>query len=396
MASGVLVLLLSVIHTPAPAQDLTEQKRAYQTLLERYASGDVEGAAAAINAADPRQTRVLARLVVEDVEARMARLTRLSAETSSEGAPIRAEFNKLRRERLRLLKLSLLLHTEGALRQLQPQAQLRIARDAIERLESLSDDVVHHGPIGGAADGLRGSVADGGSDIPDLVKHWYLLVTSHLFAVRAHEPLAQHVHRGLEVFDDDAELLLARGSLWEHKATTMLVDRSVADEIYTPGVLTGWSQRMGYAASDYSRALRRRPDLHEARLRLGRINALRGRQGEAADAFSAVAESGAAAFLRYLARFFAGRLAEDRGDAAAAGEQYRAALALYPAAQAPKLALSLLCLNAQDRPCAERWLEGSMAEVRAGRDDPWWAYVDGQAWLTGPRLNALRQRGRVR
>lgn len=379
----------------ASAQDLLAEKRAYMALLERYASGDVEGAAAGVLRLDPVQARDVVRALVEDIEVQISRLRQLSATTRDE-APVEARRNDLRRQRLRVLKLALLLHTDAAVRVRVPHDHLHLASGtAAHRLKLLEDDYRRFGPTrDGVPAADRAAAADAEwIEVNALVRDWYLAVIAHLFKVRLPDPLRAFIPAALKAFENDAELLLARGSYWEYEAMTMLVDRSLAREIYMSRVLTLAQQRAGWAGDDFARALDRRPDLHEARLRLGHARALRGRDKEAAAAYAVVVSSDAPPNLRYLAHVFAGELADEAGDTAAARQHYEAALQLYPAAQRPKLALSAACFSAGDRACADTWLERSMAEVSTDRADPWWTYADGQAWLADRRLAAFRARG---
>jgi tetratricopeptide (TPR) repeat protein len=150
---------------------------------------------------------------------------------------------------------------------------------------------------------------------------------------------------------------------------------------------------MSAAGGDYQAAARRQPDLYEATLRWGRINAQLGDRDAARRALDQVAASSAPPHLRYLAQLFLGDLAERERQPHRAREAYESALALFPTAQAPMLALSLLCDSAGEPACARRWLSRSLAAAGSGRLDPWWVYQRGQAWLGDQRLAAFRARG---
>ena len=97
--------------------------------------------------------------------------------------------------------------------------------------------------------------------------------------------------------------------------------------------------------------------------------------------------------LKVLARLFSGELAELEKDAKTADAEYRAAHALAPAAQSPMLAVSRLCDAGGDSACAKEWLRRSFAAASPERQDPWWGYLRGQAWLLRDRLAQLRARG---
>jgi hypothetical protein len=63
----------------------------------------------------------------------------------------------------------------------------------------------------------------------------------------------------------------------------------------------------------------------------------------------------------------------DKHDAEALA-RYRAALALFPSAQAPLIALSRLQDGMGDAAAASESLEHSFAATTARRVDPWWWY----------------------
>jgi tetratricopeptide (TPR) repeat protein len=389
-----LLLLCLIGASHANAQDLTAQKDTYLRLLDRYAAGDTAGAIDGVLRADPRQVREMLASILDGLEAQLVSLRKLSASTKSE-APVAARRNAIRRRRLEILTLSLLVHTEAAVRVRVPHDHLRLASGtSAHRLLLLEDDYVKYGPTAdGIAAPARAKAADEEwAHVRATVRDFYLAVIAHLFRVREPNLLRAFIPASLQNFEGDAELLLARGSYWEYEAMTMVVDRSLAREIYLSRVLTLAQQRAGWAADDFERALRSREDQHEARLRLGHALALRGKSKEAADAYAAVTSGNAPVNLRYMAYVFTGDLATEAGNRQAARDAYEAALRLYPSAQRPKLALSAACFDEGDRDCADRWLDRSMSEVAIDRADPWWTYVDGQGWLADARLEALRKR----
>ena len=83
--------------------------------------------------------------------------------------------------------------------------------------------------------------------------------------------------------------------------------------------------------------------------------------------------------------------ADARGDRAAARQRYQAALAAWPDAQSPVLALSRLEASDGDWPAAQARLS-TLAPRAGGRaEDPWWAYGFGQAWRIDAGLATLRR-----
>ncbi len=393
----------------AASQGSTAEFDAYLALLGRYEAGDYQGAADVAARLDVNTARRLARLVLDDVDREMIQLKRLKA--ASTEAPTRGFLNQLRRERVRRLKLTLLVHTEAALRVSDVTAfagRLALAREAVGRLRRVEEDLIVNGPLntGEHQPGMPRSVEPPPSQEPRaalrrpeweamqlLIRDWYLVVASRL-QFRDHLAfLKNHVREGLEMFRDDPELLLARGTISEGEADRAIVDRSLARDIYASDYVHRWRQFMSAAGGDYQAATQRQPDLYEATVRWGRINTHLGDRSEARRALDEVAASDGPADLRYLAHLFLGDLAEREQQPDRARAAYESALALVPTAQAPMLALSLLCDSAGDSACARQWLSRSVAATRRGRLDPWWGYQRGQAWLGDRRLVAFRARG---
>lgn len=341
-----MIALIGLTAGDAAAQGRVDAAATYVALLERCAAGDCEGASRAA-------------LALEFDEARRA------AEVSADRtAPA---------ERSRILKLSVLLHTEASFRVPAPHQQLLLAREGIDRLWRDSR-------------GARGQHAP-------FIRCWYLLAISHLSALGHLAAAAEHIRAGLGRFPDDAELLLARGSTYESVAYASIIDRSLLREIYTPAFIAGWRVRLYDAQDDYRAAFKRQPDLAEARLRWGRIESLIGDDAKAEPVLAGVASGSADPFVRYLGVLFLAELHEGHGDIAAARRDYEAALAAWPQAQAPKLGLSRICASAGDMACAEARLAESLRENAVDRSDPYWDYHFGQAWLGDERLKQFRGLG---
>jgi len=142
----------------------------------------------------------------------------------------------------------------------------------------------------------------------------------------------------------------------------------------------------------FRRALETRPDHVEARLRLGRVLGLLGQHADAARELRQVVGSVDDDVLRYYGELFLGAEEEalSRFDAALAA--YQRAVALYPAAQSPWLALSSLGRRRGDRAEAQRALQHLFdLPSRARDDDPWWTYYVAQARDVDALLDTLRR-----
>jgi tetratricopeptide (TPR) repeat protein len=136
---------------------------------------------------------------------------------------------------------------------------------------------------------------------------------------------AQHwTEDGLTRVPRDPLLLLAAGTIEETLAVVGYASR----------------HRRNRAARLFQAALDVQGDLHEARLRLGRVEWEKGHRAEAERHYREVLAAESGAETRYLAELFLGRIQEDRGLFGDAASSYRAALALDPESQTALLALS--------------------------------------------------------
>jgi tetratricopeptide (TPR) repeat protein len=129
---------------------------------------------------------------------------------------------------------------------------------------------------------------------------------------------------GRKHLPNDPLLLLAAGT----------IEETLAAVGYAEGYRRGRAARLFRAALDVQ------PDLHEARLRLGRVEWQRRHRDQAERLYRQVLAAESGAQMRYLAQLFLGRLQEDQGLLEDAASSYRAALALDPEAQTALLALS--------------------------------------------------------
>ena len=228
-----VVCVLALAALPATAQPPDADVDAYLALLGRYEAGDYQGAAEAAARLDPYTARAQARLILDDVAFEMVNLWWSNALTRGL-APIGSSLNQLRRERVRRLKLTLLVHTEAALSVSDVKTfgeQLMLAREALARLRRLDeDDRRINGPLKTSEDEPGKKRSDeaplsreprAALGLPDpeamthFIRDWYLVVTSRLQLEGHLAFLKKHVTEGLELLKDDPELLLARGAISE-------------------------------------------------------------------------------------------------------------------------------------------------------------------------------------
>jgi len=356
-------------------QAVPVQARAYLQELDSYEHGEYEAAAAAVQALNVWEVRQWITAAIAEIENRILALER--ADVSP------AEVSRLTQAQIRILRLALLVHTELVMRLREEssiESQLWLCQRILADMRHLKLPEDEHGARDREALRL-------------LARDWYAVVVSQLQYLGNLPYLRGHLDAGLALFQDDPELVLAHGALDEASADLEFVDRSLAGDIYTRDFILESRRLLTAAAEDYQAVLQLQPGQHEAMLRLGRVSRLLGNRAGARTLYDAIIESDAAPRLKMLARLFHGELAELEKNPTEAEAQYRSAHALAPAAQSAMLAMSRLCDARGDLACARDWLERSFAAASPDRQDPWWGYLRGQAWLAGERATRLRKRG---
>lgn len=191
----------------------------------------------------------------------------------------------------------------------------------------------------------------------------------------------------LRLFPGDPDLLLVNGWLEETRARPpFLVNRYNQSVRMQAGQQRGWMSdeqrfRLGRAAGLYADVLAKRPDEHEARVRLGRVQFLQGRLDDARKTLAAV-DARAGKRSRYLTALFLAALHEQAGSARAARQAYQQAIEAWPTAQTPRVALGRLLSREGNRAAAAALIAALPAEPEALdlAADPWAWYYLGQAW----------------
>jgi thioredoxin-like negative regulator of GroEL len=230
------------------------------------------------------------------------------------------------------------------------------------------------------------------------VRLWYQAAANHLWSLRNYTELQPHIRRAMAIMPRDAEMQFVRGLMHEalgapHIQAAVDEDRNRLSRTtpteYASGVGSPASER-AEAAKAFRSALEAEPDHHEARIRLGRILVLQDWHEQAALGLRiALARTGDRR-LQYFGHLFLGRAEESRGRLDAAREAYRAAAALFPSAQSPRLSLSQMAFRAGDREEALQLLAVLSGPVDAD-SDPWWTYHDERTPPSGVWLDRLRR-----
>lgn len=214
---------------------------------------------------------------------------------------------------------------------------------------------------------------------PD-VRLWYEAIANYLWSRRNYTEALPHIRAGLELFPDDAEIQFVRGLIHESQAGSH-VQAAVEEQarqtrragmVYQSAVESAEKER-AEALGAFRRALATDPDHFEARLHLANVLNAGEEYGQAATEAAKALESSDTRWHRYFALLFLGRAEEGRGRVQEARDAYEGASALFPDAQAPRLALSQLSLRAGDRDAALRLFDFLSTERGAGAE-PWWVY----------------------
>lgn len=241
-------------------------------------------------------------------------------------------------------------------------------------------------------------VAGPGSNQPapagdSMVRGWYVATSAWMELSGHHENT--HMAHGREIFPDDPELAMLIGAEHEVYATSA-VQTAVRSAFLPTGVrLSVGSERVELREAErfLRRATELKPELAEAQIRLGRVLAIMGRDGEAAEHL----KSGLAAtdehLLLYYGSLFLAAVEEnlEHGDVARA--LYLQAAALFPRAQSPLLGLSELARRSGRRDEALGEMEKVYRLESNPRldSDPWWIYNRAQGRHAEMLIDALQK-----
>jgi tetratricopeptide (TPR) repeat protein len=213
-----------------------------------------------------------------------------------------------------------------------------------------------------------------------------LLVTTTLHAVLDTAGVDLLLDRALRLFPDDPDLLVARGSAAE--CLVSLGPAAPTSDQAEEDMRAAARQ----AAADYRRALERRPEHVEARIRLGRTQLQLGRANAARETLERARKDAPDGSLGYFAAMLLGSAYEELGRARDAETCYTAALQLFPQAQVPYIALAHLRHRAGRMPAARQQVSAMARRADTAITDPWWVYDYGQLWSLDDRKAALRER----
>lgn len=182
--------------------------------------------------------------------------------------------------------------------------------------------------------------------------------------------------RAKYLIEDDADMELALGSLAEGLAYMNARYLGVEGRTMDAQVREGWQRAEGH----FRRALALRPDMLEARLRLGRVLMDQHRTAEAEAELQTVLKQTTDSRTVYLALLFLGEAAEEGDRLEEATDMYRRAVAIKPDCQAARVALAYAS-EREGRLDAARLVLTPLLDRSGTRNipaDDWTGYPSGQ------------------
>ena len=226
----------------------------------------------------------------------------------------------------------------------------------------------------------------------EFVRQWYDATAAYLQSRGQMTP--SHFNRGLGLFPDDAELLFQAGSLHEALAQPAVQEAMQNAAIPSDVKFDVLSRRaeLREAENLFRKALKAQPDHLEARIRLARVLGLRGEHAEAEALLRKAVADAEEPLLQDYAQLFLGAEKEALGDRDQARDFYGRAAVLYPDAQSPRLALSLLSVRDGRHAAALETMSAVLALPGDTRVDPWWTYHAAQGRNAITDLAALYDR----
>ena len=288
---------------------------------------------------------------------------------------------RLVRNRNHLLKRGAILHTDvaileqisGRIRPSRPDSGAREVTLYLPdgRQTGLGDDVGHREIARTMLDKIAPEPAR-----DEMVRRWYIVTAAYWQGV--FQLMPSHFTHALRLFPNDPDVLFLAGCLHES-----LAQPRIQEVMQTAAIPTGLTFDISSTRAElrdaeglFRQALKARPDFVEARIHLGRVLGRRGQHAEAATLLRKAASTAKDRLLQYYAELFLGGEVEALGDRDEARVSYARAAALFPRAQSPQLALSLLSARDGNHAAAV----GTIAPVLAlpadtgERNDPWWTY----------------------
>jgi tetratricopeptide (TPR) repeat protein len=207
-------------------------------------------------------------------------------------------------------------------------------------------------------------------------RRWYAATAAWMQDREQHD--TRHLRHARELFPDDPDILFLSGCQQETYAGAEIqaaLRSAVLPQGFTIDVASEGAA-LRDAETYFRRALARKAEMPEARIRLGHVLLARGRPQEAADELTRLDAGSQPALLQYFHAMFLGAAEEALAHFDPARASFERASVLFPEAQSPYLALSALATRRGDRATALKEMRRlfDLPNVVRRPDDPWWIY----------------------
>ena len=396
---GLLALFLSLsLFEAAPPQTAVDPANSsYERLLQRYSNGDYSGA---VEEATGHAIWEFEGPMAQAVELAQYRVQLETVKFHKFDEQNPEAMYRARDEFVRLLLAAMLLHTEAAFKMTDKLSddEIRFAQRAETTLVE-AERYLEGKPWPGS-NIPRSPVSHSGAghfttaDVDRARHDWVVLVAVGFHARMRLDALEKYLVAALKRYPKDPALELCLGVYYERRALGDTVDASLVRELYDAGHEARWRQLLEKAITAFGEAANGADLSREAHLRVGHSRAVLGDLSGARSELEPLTGQDRALPIQYLALLTLGAVDEAEGKRDAAEARYRDALARFPTAQAPILAVSRLHDEAGDIRGAGEWMERSFALPADGRVDPWWSYygpfVDRDALVTSLRQQVHR------
>ncbi len=220
------------------------------------------------------------------------------------------------------------------------------------------------------------------------MRSWYFLWESMLQAAGAELKTKDldFLDDALGAFPDDPQILLAAGSRHE-----LAWSSSLENSHLDPGGKGTLDARRSLETARFylRRSVKADGEESEAVLRLAHVSLELGDVNEGLQGISTFDPSKTSKDLTYLASLLEGKLQARKGDFAAADAAYDRAISLTPVPQSARIAKAHLAYMRGQRPEAAAGIASALALPR-DHADPWWVFVQGQAWRRDAYLRIAR------
>jgi tetratricopeptide (TPR) repeat protein len=216
---------------------------------------------------------------------------------------------------------------------------------------------------------------------------WYHATAAVLQQNRNYLALLPHLEHARLALPDEARMFLFGGVAFENLAApsaqvTFQQEGNWVNLAQPPELLFK-------AEALFRRALELDPASAETRVRLGRVQYLKGRHADALAVLTKAETDANPSLTKYYAALFRGRAAERMGDDEQARLAYERARTLFPDVQSPRMALAAMDLRLADQATALANLRALflMPDAQPAAD-PWWTY---DVWLVQDAADLMAQ-----